>query len=148
MVDDLLLHKVSAIERAVLRVEALGAGEGAYSGTRLDAVVLSLQRACDGAVDAAMHLVRVHRLGVPQDTADAFDLLERAALLPPALSGRMRGIVQMRGTLTHDYESLAPEDIRRMVEAHLQDFPAFTAHAIGLALPGVGAAGRPGTRAT
>jgi len=145
MVDDLLLHKVSVVERALQRARALRAADGVLGDTRLDALVLSLQRACDGAVDAAMHLVRVHRLGIPQDTVEAFDLLERAGILPPALAERMRGVVRTRVLLTHDYEGLAPDDVTRMVDAHEDDFTAFAAHAIGLALPGVDATAGRGT---
>lgn len=142
MVDDLLLQKVSVIERAVQRVRALASAAEDLTGTRCDALVLSLQRACDGAVDAAMHLVRLHRLGIPQETAEAFDLLERAQLLPPGMAGRMRAIVHTRHVLGHDYERLTPDDVLRMVEQHADAFPGFTAHAIGLALPGGRDSGR------
>jgi predicted nucleotidyltransferase len=38
------------------------------SRPRQDAIILNLQRACESSIDAAMHLVRVHRLGTKRET--------------------------------------------------------------------------------
>lgn len=81
MVDDVLLNKAAAIERSVRRArEEYGADAANLlaNQTRQDAIILNLQRACESSIDAAMHLVRVHRLGIPQETREAFDLLEAA----------------------------------------------------------------------
>ena len=43
--------------------------------TRQDAIILNLQRACEAAIDLAMQRVRAHRLGVPQESRDAFSML-------------------------------------------------------------------------
>ncbi len=76
MADDVLLNKAAAIERSVRRArEEYGADEANLlaNQTRQDAIILNLQRACESSIDAAMHLVRVHRLGIPQETREAFD---------------------------------------------------------------------------
>jgi uncharacterized protein YutE (UPF0331/DUF86 family) len=96
MVDDVLVNKAASIERAVARVREEYAGDDANlirNQTRQDAIILNLQRACESSIDAAMHLVRVHRLGVPQESREAFDLLERAGRLTPALAAQMRKMV-------------------------------------------------------
>ena len=69
MADDVLVNKAAAIERAIKRVREEYAGDNrnlVENQTRQDAMVLNLQRACESSIDAAMHLVRVRRLGVPQ----------------------------------------------------------------------------------
>jgi uncharacterized protein YutE (UPF0331/DUF86 family) len=74
-------NKAASIERAVARVREEYGGDDANlfaNQTRQDAIILNLQRACESSIDAAMHLVRVRRLGVPQESREAFDLLERA----------------------------------------------------------------------
>lgn len=136
MVDDLLLNKVAAIERAVHRVRSLSGGSesGAASQARDDARVLSLQRACEGAIDAAMHLVREHRLGVPQETREAFDFLEQARLIDPDLATRMRKMVELRNVMIHDYESLTHDVVHAIVSDRLDDFLQFTERMLGLAL--------------
>jgi len=72
MADDVLINKAASIERAVARAREEHAGDDAnllVNQTRQDAIILNLQRACESSIDAAMHLVRVHRLGVPRRAA-------------------------------------------------------------------------------
>src|SRR3990167_6964918 len=91
MADDVLLNKAAAIERSVRRAqEEYGADEANLlaNQTRQDAIILNLQRACESSIDAAMHLVRVHRLGIPQETREAFDLLEAGGRPDPPPAGR------------------------------------------------------------
>ena len=71
MGDDVLLDKAAAIERSVRRVREEFAGDDRNlleNQTRQDAILLNLQRACETSIDAAMHLVRVRRLGIPQES--------------------------------------------------------------------------------
>jgi uncharacterized protein YutE (UPF0331/DUF86 family) len=129
MADDVLLNKAAAIERAVRRVREEYAGDDRnllQDQTRQDAIVLNLQRACESSIDAAMHLVRVRRLGVPQETREAFVLLEQARLLEPQLADRMKKMVGFRNVAIHDYQTLNLEIVRRIVVQHLDDFLAFT----------------------
>lgn len=117
------------IERAVRRVREEHAGDDGNlltNQTRQDAIVLNLQRACESSIDAAMHLVRVRRLGVPQDTREAFVLLEKAQVLDPHLADRLKKMVGFRNVAVHDYQKVNMEIVRRIVVDHLDDFLAFT----------------------
>ncbi len=129
MVDDVLLNKAASIERAVRRVQEEYAGDDRNllsNQTRQDAIILNLQRACETSIDAAMHLVRVHRLGVPQETREAFALLESAGILDAALAARLRNMVGFRNVAIHEYQKLNLDIVRRIVVEHLGDFLAFT----------------------
>lgn len=128
MVDDVLVNKAASIERAVARVREEYGGENANlvaNQTRQDSIVLNLQRACESSIDAAMHLVRVRRLGVPQESREAFDLLERAGLLPPQLATEMRKMVGFRNIAVHDYQRLSLDIVRAIVTDRLDDFLRF-----------------------
>ena len=128
MADDVLLNKAAAIERAVRRVReeyAVDDGTLSTNQTRQDAIVLNLQRACESSIDAAMHLVRVHRLGIPQDTREAFELLERAHLIEPDLADRLKKMVGFRDIAIHDYQKLSLEIVRRIIVERLDDFLSF-----------------------
>jgi len=75
MADDVLLNKAATIDRSVRRVREEHGGDDASllsNQTRQDAIVLNLLRACEAAIGAAMHVVRVRRLGIPQETREAF----------------------------------------------------------------------------
>jgi len=129
MADDVLINKAASIERAVRRVREEHAGDDANlvaNQTRQDSIVLNLQRACESSIDLAMHLVRVHRLGVPQDSREAFDLLERAGHLDEELAGRMKRMVGFRNIAVHDYQRLNLDIVRSIVHERLDDFLAFT----------------------
>ena len=65
MADDVVLNKAATIERCLQRVLNEYAGDKqnlVANQTKQDAIILNLQRACKSSIDAAMHLVRVHRL--------------------------------------------------------------------------------------
>ena len=129
MADDVLLNKAAAVERAIARAKEEYAGDDANlfgNQTKQDAIVLNLQRACESTIDAAMHLVRIHRLGIPQDTREAFDLLERAGLVDPSLATRLRRMVGFRNVAVHDYQRLNLEIVKAMLIERLDDFLEFT----------------------
>jgi uncharacterized protein YutE (UPF0331/DUF86 family) len=130
MADDVLVNKAAAIERAVRRVREEHAGDDRNlleNQTRQDAIILNLQRACETSIDAAMHLVRVRRLGVPQETREAFVLLEQGGILDASLADRLKKMVGFRNIAIHDYQALNLEIVRRIVVQHLDDFLQFAA---------------------
>ena len=49
--------------------------------THVDALTLNVERACQAAIDMAMHVVAERRLGIPQSNAHAFHLLERDGVI-------------------------------------------------------------------
>jgi uncharacterized protein YutE (UPF0331/DUF86 family) len=129
MADDVLVNKAAAIERAVARVrEEYGSDDANLTAnqTRQDAIILNLQRACESSIDAAMHLVRVHRLGVPQETREAFDLLEQAGRIEPSLALRLRKMVGFRNIAVHDYQKISIDVVRSIIRDRLDDFLEFT----------------------
>lgn len=127
--DDVLLSKAATLERCLKRIEEEYRGheeELETNYTRQDAIVLNLLRACEAAIDMAMHAVRVRRLGLPQTSREAFVLLEKAGLLGPDLSRRMQAMVGFRNVAVHDYQALSLPILRRILEERLGDFLEFS----------------------
>ena len=107
--DDVLLNKAEIIERCLQRITEEYQGhedELETNFTRQDSIILNLQRACEASIDAAMHLVRIHRLGIPQQSRDAFVLLQKQGFLNPELSRRMQAMVGFRNIAVHNYQKL------------------------------------------
>ena len=105
MADDVVLNKAAIIERCVARVREEHAGDPRNltdNPTRQDSIILNLQRACEAAIDLAMHIVRERHLGIPQESRDAFELLFRAGLIDADLSGRLKRMVGFRNVAVHD----------------------------------------------
>jgi len=122
--DDVVLNKASIIERCLRRVDEEYGGDDARldDQTRQDAIVLNLQRACQAAIDIAMHVAARDHLGVPQSSGDAFELLERAGVIDAELSRSMRAMVGFRNVAIHEYQALDPAILRRVIERAPTDF--------------------------
>jgi uncharacterized protein YutE (UPF0331/DUF86 family) len=133
MADDVSINKAATLERCVARVREEYSGNEANlfsDQTRQDAIILNLQRACEAAIDLAMHRVRLHRLGVPQESRDAFSMLAEAGRLDPVLSGRMAKMVGFRNVAVHDYRSLNLGIVKSIVTERLDDFLALARWAL------------------
>lgn len=131
--DDVMLNKAATIERCIARVREVYAGEFRNLSddlTRQDSIVLNLQRACEAAVDLAMHRVRVHRLGIPQDSRDAFDLLARDGRLDTALAEPLKRMVGFRNVAVRDYTRLNLSIVRSIIERNLEDLLRFASESI------------------
>jgi uncharacterized protein YutE (UPF0331/DUF86 family) len=130
MADDVVLNKAAIVERCLGRVREVHAGNDANLRedlTRQDSILLNLQRACEASIDLAMHLVRKRRLGLPQESREAFDLLEQAGLLPAGLARAMRAMVGFRNVAVHSYRDLDLDVVSSIIRERLTDFEDFTA---------------------
>ena len=128
MADDVLLNKVAIIERCIARVREEYAGDERNlfdHVTRQDSIILNVQRACEAAIDLAMHVVRDRRLGIPQETRQAFELLRGAKLIDADVADRMARMVGFRNVAVHDYRKLDLEIVRSIVTDRLDDFLDF-----------------------
>ena len=129
MVDDILLNKSATIERCVARAhEEYAADPDTFSEnqTRQDAAILNIQRACEAALDMGQHLIRRHKLGLPQSARDVFSLLEQAGWIDADLAAAMRNMVGFRNIAVHDYQELHLPIVVAIIDKHLDDFLAFT----------------------
>lgn len=86
---------------------------------------MNIQRACEAVIDLAMHEVRLHHLGVPQESREAFSLLYQAGLITKELGDHMMAMVGFRNIAVHDYQELNLDIVKQIVEKHLDDFLDF-----------------------
>lgn len=129
MADDVILNKAASIERCLHRIEEEYAGNEQNlvgNQTKQDAIVLNLQRTCETAIDLAMYVVSQRKLGVPQDSRDAFALLQTAGLLTPDLAARMQRMVGFRNVAIHEYTRLNLEVVHSIITKRLDDFRIFS----------------------
>lgn len=129
MADDIILNKAASIERCLHRIQEEYAGNKQNliaNQTKQDAIVLNLQRACETAIDLAMYVVGQRKLGVPQDSRDAFALLQTAGILPNDLAQRMQRMVGFRNVAVHEYTRLNLDVLHAIITKQLDDFRAFS----------------------
>jgi uncharacterized protein YutE (UPF0331/DUF86 family) len=129
MADDVVLNKAATIERCLQRVLNEYAGDKhnlVANQTKQDAIILNLQRACESAIDLAMYVVSQRKLGVPQDSRDAFTLLQTAGVLPADLATRMQHMVGFRNVAVHEYTRLNLDVVHAIITKQLEDFRTFS----------------------
>ena len=129
MADDVILNKATSIERCLQRIleEYAGDDNNLFTNqTKQDAIVLNLQRACETAIDLAMYVINQRRLGVPQESRDAFTLLQTAGILLPDLATRMQKMVGFRNVAVHEYTRLNLDVVRAIITKQLDDFRTFS----------------------
>lgn len=135
-IDDVILNKAAVIERCLRRVREEHAGDDAGlldNITRQDSVILNLQRACEAAIDLAMHLVRIKNLGIPQESRDAFTLLSGAQVIGADSARRLKAMVGFRNLAVHDYQELNLDIVLSIIRSNLADLEEFARLAIALA---------------
>jgi uncharacterized protein YutE (UPF0331/DUF86 family) len=133
--DNVLLNKIAIVERCLKRIDEEYAGhedELEVNFTRQDSIILNLQRACEASIDAAMHVVRVRKLGVPQKSRDAFSMLFESELIDGCLASRMQSMVGFRNIAVHNYKALDMVILRSILDERLDDFKVFNQSMVAL----------------
>ncbi len=126
--DDVVLNKIETIERCLARIqeELRGDLSRLSDQTAQDAIVLNLLRACEASIDLAMHVVAREHLGVPQESRQAFALLEQAGAIDTELSVRLQGMVGFRNVAVHDYRRIELAILAGILSERLGDFEALS----------------------
>jgi uncharacterized protein YutE (UPF0331/DUF86 family) len=127
MMDDVTLNKGAIVRRCLARVREEFQDDLSRLGdfTIQDAIVLNLLRACEASIDLAMHYVAEGRLGIPQSSRDAFELLLQAGRLSPSCASAMKKMVGFRNIAVHSYQQLQRPILEAILQAHLSDFETY-----------------------
>ena len=128
MKNDVILNKISVIERCKKRILDVydQKPENLKDYTKQDSIILNIQRACEACIDLAMHIVAQERLGLPQTSRDAFDMLESSSIIDEEIAKRLKAMVGFRNIAVHDYQTINLNILEQIVEKHLEDFTDFT----------------------
>lgn len=128
MKNDVILNKVNIVERCIKRIHEEYQNNPSHleDYTKQDSIILNFQRACEASISLAMHIVAEKRLGIPQDSLDAFSLLEENGIIPPSLSQKMQAMVDFRDMAVQDYQEINLDILQKIIKNHLVDFIQFT----------------------
>jgi uncharacterized protein YutE (UPF0331/DUF86 family) len=127
MLDDVVLNKIAVMKRCRGRVAEEYGGDPARleNSTIQDSIILNIQRACEAAIDLAMHVVAKNNLGVPQDARNGFELLRQAGVISADLAERMKRMVGFRNIAVHDYQAIQIDIVKAIIDKRLGDFDEF-----------------------
>ncbi len=124
MNNDVILNKISVIERCIKRIneEYDNNPKNLQNYTKQDSIILNIQRACEASIDIAMHIVAEKKLGIPQTSRDAFELLYKNHIITESVMKKMKAMVGFRNIAVHDYQEINLQIVQMIVEKHLDDF--------------------------
>ena len=127
MANDVVVNKLAIIERCLSRVheEYEGKPQNLENFTKQDSIILNIQRACEAAIDLAMHLVAENSWGVPQSSRDAFDILEHRGIIAGPLAKKLKAMIGFRNIAVHNYKTINLDVVRKVIENNLGDFTEF-----------------------
>ena len=127
--NDIVINKKVSIERCIAQVREYDASQSDLPFDKdyfkQDAIAMNLQRICELTLDVANHWIKKQRLGVPQDSRDAFQLLLRAGKMPDEMCDGLQAMIGFRNILVHRYQHMDLDVMRRVIEEHLHEPVAF-----------------------
>ncbi len=126
---DVLTSKIQSIHRCVKRAkEEYGNSKDNFQNdfSRQDAAILNIIRACEQAIDLASYLIRTRKMGIPNDSREAFSLLESGRIISPELSGKLQNMVSFRNTVIHEYQKINIDIVVSVIQKDIDDLVRFT----------------------
>ncbi|KOR25692.1 DUF86 domain-containing protein [Clostridium sp. L74] len=127
MANDVLYNKKSIIERCLIRIKEVydNNPENLKDYTKQDSIILNIQRAVEACIDISMYIVSKEKLGIPQNSRDAFEVMNHNGLISDDLLKEIKGMIGFRNIAVHNYQKLNLNVIQKVIEEHLGDFEEF-----------------------
>ncbi|MCR1971688.1 type VII toxin-antitoxin system HepT family RNase toxin [Clostridium cochlearium] len=127
MENDVIYNKIAIIERCINRINEVynNNPDNLKDYTKQDSIILNIQRACEAAIDLAMHIVSEKKLGIPQNSRDAFEVLNSNNIIDNRLMKNLKSMVGFRNIAVHNYQAVNLSIIQEIIDKHLSDFSRF-----------------------
>jgi len=127
--NDVLMNKKASIERCIAQIQTYYAMETGIpfetDFLRQDAIAMNLQRACERSIDMANHLIKTRKLGLPQESREAFALLHQAGFIGAGQVKTLQAMVGFRNVLVHQYKRLDINILIDVIERRVRDLLDF-----------------------
>lgn len=127
MDKDILYNKIGIIERCLIRVDEVydKNPENLEDYTKQDSIVLNVQRAVEATIDIAMYIVSERKLGIPQNSRDAFEVLFHNEIISDEVLENLKNMIGFRNIAVHNYQELNLDILRKVIENNLENFNEF-----------------------
>ena len=126
--NDVIINKSQSIQHCIERArEEYTAADNEFNEdyTRQDAAVLNVLRACEQTIDLANHIIKIHKFGIPTDSAESFALLTKKSIITVGLSRKLIRMVGFRNIAVHEYQDLNLEVLRYVITDGYRDLIAY-----------------------
>ena len=85
----------------------------------------NLQLAIQVCIDIANYIIARRKLTFPVEQENIFILLGREGIIPKKLAERMKGMVNFRNILVHDYTEIDADRVYKALRQGMKDFNDF-----------------------
>jgi uncharacterized protein YutE (UPF0331/DUF86 family) len=140
MIDrDIVLAKVSAIQRCLVRIHQVTALDPARLDDQNieDIFVLNLQRAVQAAIDLGAHVLAAEGFEMPATLREIFSTLAQHGSISAHSSEQMQKMCGFRNIAVHDYQALSKPILKAILVSHLQDLEEFYAEILARIPPSI-----------
>ncbi|OHB74139.1 MAG: toxin-antitoxin antitoxin component [Planctomycetes bacterium RBG_16_59_8] len=127
--NDIIVNKIQSIQRCVERArEEYAKNPDGFDSdfTVQDAAIMNVVRACEQAIDLANHIIKWKKMGIPNSSAESFDLLQKKSVIERPLCERLKHVVCFRNIVVHQYEHIDVEIVKSVIRNDLNDLVLFT----------------------
>ncbi len=107
-------------ERSGVTVEQLSTNI-AIQSIFLHSYQVALQACCD----LASHIIADQELGIPGSSAELFEILSSAKIIPQPLARRFKDHVGLRNLIVHGYDKLDYAKLRKEMPPRIQDISRY-----------------------
>ena len=127
MESNVIYNKTTTIERCIKRINEIYEKKplNLKDMNKQDLIILNLERACQATIDMAMHVISSKRLGLPQSSKNAFEILAEEKIIKKDLCEDLKSMVGFRNVAIHDYQDVDLKILQAIVEEHLGDLLDF-----------------------
>ncbi|WP_058485656.1 type VII toxin-antitoxin system HepT family RNase toxin [Defluviitalea phaphyphila] len=127
MDKDVLYNKIAIIERCLMRIREVydNNPDNLNDYTKQDSIVLNIQRAIEATIDIAMYIVSVKKLGIPQNSRDAFEVINHYNIIDDDLLKKLKAMIGFRNIAVYNCQKLNLDILKQVIENHLVDFEEF-----------------------
>lgn len=125
---DIIYNKAAIIQRCMARIneEYENDPNNLLNYTKQDSIILNIQRACEAAIDLAMHFISKNKLGLPQSSRDCFRILHNNRIMDHELMASLQSMVGFRNIAVHAYQELNLDIVKNIVEHNLDNLLMFS----------------------
>ena len=124
------LKKLDGYYSSLLRFDGLSLADYSQSDDVQTIVERKLQLCIQTCIDITNYLISRKRLRIPDEEGNIFVVLSEEGIIGKELAERMKGMVNFRNILVHEYLEIDNELVHRNLTQNLHDFNEFAQNII------------------
>jgi len=119
------LKKLDDYQKSLQRFQGLSLTEYREDDDVQTIVERKLQLAIQTCIDISNYIIARKNLHIPDEEENIFQVLAQNGIMKDSLAERMKGMVNFRNILVHEYMEIDSELVHQNLSQNLQDFDEF-----------------------